>query len=143
MINSLKNLLNIMVKRTFQTLSNTLKDLSSWLKHLNSIKRMKKVFQMKIENKIPCIVCSKELDNLDYVMQDGKRVEVHPMDGLHFRTYGHYGSTIFDPVGTGEYLDVAICDYCIIKNLNKVRGTGKENLENNIDILVDAMERHG
>jgi hypothetical protein len=144
MINSLKNLLNIMVKKTFQILSNILKDLSSWLKHLNSIKRMKKVFQMKIENKIPCIVCSKELDNLDYESRStGNRIEVHPMCGLHFRTYGHYGSTIFDPMGTGEYLDVAICDYCVMKNLEKVRGNGKESLKNNVDIIVDAMERHG
>jgi hypothetical protein len=98
---------------------------------------------MKTESKIDCLACGKALDNLDYEMPNGKRVEVHPMNGLHFRTYGHYGSTIFDPMGTGEYLDVAICDVCVMKNLDKVRGTGKEGLEREIDILVDAMERHG
>jgi hypothetical protein len=98
---------------------------------------------MKAYNKISCIVCYKELDNLQYEMQDGKTVEVHPMSGLQFRTYGHYGSTIFDPMGTGEYLDIAICDVCIMKNLDKVRGSGKEQLESEIDILVDAVERHG
>lgn len=98
---------------------------------------------MKIENKIPCIVCGKELDNLEYEMRDGKTVEVHPMSGLHFRTHGHYGSTIFDPMGTGEYLDVAICDVCIMKNLDKVRGSGKDYLEQEVDILLDAVERHG
>lgn len=97
---------------------------------------------MKTYSKIPCIVCSKELDNIEYDMQD-KKVEVHPMDGLHFRTYGHYGSTIFDPVGTGEYLDIAICDLCIMKNLDAVKGTGKTELEDNVDMLVDAAERHG
>jgi hypothetical protein len=98
---------------------------------------------MKIENKINCIVCNRELDNLEYEMNNGNQVEVHPMNGLHFRTYGHYGSTIFDPMGTGETLDVAICDVCIMKNLDKVRGTGKEDLENNVDMLLDALERHG
>ncbi len=98
---------------------------------------------MKTYNKIHCIVCSKELDNLQYEMRDGKQVEVHPMGGLHFLTRGHYGSTIFDPIGTGETLDVAICDLCIMKNLDKVRGTGKEHLENSVDMIVDAMERHG
>jgi hypothetical protein len=83
---------------------------------------------MKTENTIGCIVCGKYLDNLDYEMRNGKRVEVHPMGGLHFCTYGHYGSVIFDPMGTGEYLDVAICDLCVMKNLDKVRGTGKQNL---------------
>ena len=97
----------------------------------------------KTYNEIDCIACGKTLDNLQYEMRDGKQVEVHPMGGLHFRTYGHYGSTIFDPLGTGESLDVAICDLCIMKNLDKVRGTGKPNLENSVDMLVDAMERHG
>ena len=98
---------------------------------------------MKTENKIHCIACSKELDNLEYEMRDSKKVEVHPMNGLHFRTYGHYGSVIFDPMGTGESLDIAICDLCVMKNLDKVRGTGKQNLENSVDILIDACERHG
>jgi hypothetical protein len=98
---------------------------------------------MKEYTKINCIVCNKELDNLEYEMRDGKQVEVHPMNGLHFRTYGHYGSQIFDPMGTGEYLDLAVCDVCIMKNLDKVRGTGKKDLENNVDMLLDALERHG
>lgn len=98
---------------------------------------------MKTENTIDCIVCGKSLDNLDYEMRNGKRVEVHPMGGLHFRTYGHYGSTIFDPMGTGEYLDIAICDLCVMKNLDEVRGNGKKELEGNVDVLMDAAERHG
>ncbi len=99
---------------------------------------------MKTETKIGCIACGKELDNLEYTTRsNGTKVEVHPMDGLHFRTYGHYGSTIFDPMGTGEYLDVAICDVCIMKNIDNVRGSGKKSLDHEIDILVDAVERHG
>ncbi len=98
---------------------------------------------MKTYNKIECLVCSKELDNMQYDGQDGKPIEVHPMGGLHFQTYGHYGSVIFDPLGTGESLDVAICDLCVMKNLDKVRGSGKKSLEDNVDMLVDAAERHG
>jgi len=94
------------------------------------------------ESTIDCIVCGKELNNWEYEHEDAK-TEVHPMNGLHFRTYGHYGSTIFDPMGNGATLDVAICDVCIMKNLDKVRGTGKEELEQEIDILLDALERHG
>lgn len=99
---------------------------------------------MKIVNKISCLSCNKELNNMEYTSRSGEtKVEVHPMDGLHFRTYGHYGSTIFDPLGTGEYLDIAICDVCIMKNLDKVRGSGKDQLEREVDILLDAVERHG
>ena len=107
---------------------------------VNSVDKGK---EMKTYNKIECIACSKELDNLEYKDRKGKPIEVHPMGGLHFRTYGHYGSVIFDPMGTGESLDIAICDLCIMKNLYKVRGTGKQDLEENVDVLVDACERHG
>jgi hypothetical protein len=94
---------------------------------------------MKTYNKISCIVCDKELDNLEYsTRSNSTKIEVHPMDGLHFRTYGHYGSTIFDPMD-GTYLDVAICDGCVMKNLNKVRGNGVNELFG----FADMMERHG
>jgi hypothetical protein len=98
---------------------------------------------LKPNDKIACIVCKKELDNLTYEMNNDKQVEVHPMYGLHFRSLGHYGSTIFDPIGTPESLDVAICDLCIMKNLDSVRGSGKKGLLDNVDMLVDAVERHG
>jgi len=95
---------------------------------------------MKTDSKISCMVCDKALDNMEYTSRsNGTKVEVHPMNGLHFRTYGHYGSTIFDPMGTGEYLDVAICDECIMKNLNKVRGSGVNDLFD----FADMVERHG
>jgi hypothetical protein len=97
----------------------------------------------KAYNEIDCMVCGKTLDNLQYEMKTGKQVEVHPMGGLHFSSFGHYGSTIFDPIGTGESLDIAICDLCIMKNMDKVRGTGKQELEDTVDGLVDVMERHG
>jgi hypothetical protein len=89
---------------------------------------------MKTETKIGCLACGKELDNLEYTTRsNGTKVEVHPMGGLHFRTEGHYGSTIFDPMGTGEYLDVAICDDCVAKNIDKVRGNGLKQLRQAIN----------
>lgn len=98
---------------------------------------------MKVSNKIECISCGKELDNLSYEMLNGAVIEVHPMRGLHFQTRGHFGSSIFDPMGADETLDVAICDLCVMKNLDKVRGSGKNYLEQNVDILFSAAERHG
>ena len=89
------------------------------------------------------MVCDKALDNMEYTSRsNGTKVEVHPMNGLHFRTYGHYGSTIFGPMGTGEYLDVAICDLCIMNNLDKVRGTGKKNLVKDADMLLGYIKRN-
>lgn len=90
---------------------------------------------MKMDEKIPCIVCGTELVNWAYESSDGTHmIEVHPMEGLHFQTRGHYGSTIFDPVMGDERLDVAICDTCIMENLDKVRGTGKKLLEDEVGV---------
>lgn len=77
---------------------------------------------MKTEGKINCFICDVELDNMEY-----KDVDVHPMYGLHFRTYGHYGSTIFDPMN-GQVLDIAICDECVKKNIDKARGSGVKGI---------------
>lgn len=78
---------------------------------------------MKETDKIACFCCDKLLDNMHYEMKD-RYVYVHPMGGLHFQTYGHYGSTVFDPMD-GSSLDIAICDDCVKKNYNRIRGTGK------------------
>jgi hypothetical protein len=91
------------------------------------------------DSKIPCIRCDKPLDNSTY-MHGGIAVEVHPSSGLHFRTYGHYGSTIFDPMGTNETLDVAICDECIMLRLDNVRGTGKPALVANFDSYLKSTK---
>lgn len=93
-----------------------------------------------MSNKIPCIVCGHELNNLVW----DENVEVHPYDGLHFRTHGHYGSAIFDPMLVPAHLDVAICDLCIMKNLDKVRGNGVQSLHDNFDFYKnEALKNRG
>jgi len=58
------------------------------------------------EKALPCIVCKGELPNID---PTGNQ----PSGGLEFTTHGHYGSTIFDPMGGGVFLCVNICDGCV------------------------------
>lgn len=53
-----------------------------------------------------CFRCDKVLKNLI------KEKENHPVDGVAFITYGHYGSKIFDPMD-GTYLEINICDDCL------------------------------
>jgi hypothetical protein len=76
---------------------------------------------------IACFCCDKQMSNwiYDSPRPDGteSRVTVHPMGGLHFQTYGHYGSRAFDPMD-GTALDIAICDECIIANVERMHGTG-------------------
>lgn len=80
---------------------------------------------MKKFDTVLCIICDKELDNMHYKSRlKDSYVYVHPMDGLHFQSYGHYGSSVFDPMD-GSSLDIAICDECLLKHKDKIRGTGK------------------
>lgn len=61
--------------------------------------------------KTNCVVCYEEVDNWDIAYPNGSNV-VHPTGGTVFRTYGHYGSGIFDPMDA-SYLEIVVCDACM------------------------------
>lgn len=58
-----------------------------------------------MSGKLICVRCDKELDDIS---------TYQPNDGLCFMSYGHYGSTVFDPLD-GSYLEIVICDECLQK----------------------------
>lgn len=57
-------------------------------------------------SKLECIVCKKQLEN---IMEERG---VQPDSGLSFLTYGHYGSTVFDPMD-GSFIEIVVCDDCV------------------------------
>lgn len=65
---------------------------------------------------LPCIVCGKELINVD------EDIDNQPYVGTEFQSRGHYGSTIIDehPADQKEPFTfvVNICDTCIIRALD-------------------------
>lgn len=64
-----------------------------------------------------CFKCDKELKNLgDAVDEDINQ----PEGGLTFITHGHYGSTEFDSVGHGKWLEINICDECVAEKREKI-----------------------
>ena len=68
---------------------------------------------------LSCIVCGKVLENAV------EGVKNQPNDGLAFRSYGHYGSAVFDPVDNNKtFLEVNVCDNCLIEaqKVDRVRG---------------------
>lgn len=60
-------------------------------------------YQRWTDMTIHCLKCDKTLPEFG---------AMHPMKGLHFSTYGHYGSTFFDPMN-GSTLNVFVCDDCL------------------------------
>lgn len=61
-----------------------------------------------IPNKYNCVKCNKELKTVF----EG---EVQPSKGLVFTTYGHYGSTYFDPLDGVSFIQIIVCDVCLNK----------------------------
>ena len=59
---------------------------------------------------IPCFVCEKVLENYS---------QNQPDNGLCFKSYGHYGTTYFDPMDA-SYLEINICDDCLVRNEKKI-----------------------
>jgi len=56
-----------------------------------------------------CIICKKELDEAFHDESN------QPVEGTTFISHGHYGS-IFDPMNNDEYLEINICNGCLLKN---------------------------
>lgn len=71
----------------------------------------------KYEELLTCFKCDKKLNNYQQLPV------VHPNNGLHFKGYGAYGSTVFDPMN-GTSLDLVICDECLKSHRHKLYGDG-------------------
>lgn len=66
------------------------------------------------QQKTICLKCNIDLEDVQ-----GGQPHIQPMGGLAFMTYGHYGSTIFDPMD-GSWLEIAVCDNCLLDYFKQV-----------------------
>jgi hypothetical protein len=94
--------------------------------------------------KTNCIICGTEVDNWDIAYPEGSNV-VHPIGGTAFRTYGHYGSTVFDPMDA-SFLEIVICDTCLkdrlhytYEGVNEQRRQELEDRRAEMDELLDSL----
>lgn len=67
-----------------------------------------------------CFKCGKELES---IFPD----KFQAYAGTQFISYGHYGSTLFDPMNENEYIEIVICDKCLSENANNVSHTKKSS----------------
>jgi hypothetical protein len=94
--------------------------------------------------KTNCIICDVEVDNWDIAYPENPKA-VHPIGGTAFRTYGHYGSTVFDPMDA-SYLEIVICDPCLksrknrtYEGVNEQRRQEMEDRRAEMDELLDSL----
>ena len=64
--------------------------------------------------KIPCFICGQELKGFDPISVN------HPISGIEFTSYGHFGTTVFDPMD-GTELAINFCDPCLEDGIRKQR----------------------
>lgn len=60
---------------------------------------------------LPCVVCGR---GLKHALPNGPEDTNQPNEGVVFIAQGNYGSTVFDPFGENIFLEVNICDDCLI-----------------------------
>jgi hypothetical protein len=94
--------------------------------------------------KTNCIVCNTEVENWDIAYPEDNP-QVHPIGGTVFRTYGNYGSSVFDPMDA-SYLEVVVCDRCLKSRLHHtyegVNEQYRQELDDcraDMDKLIDGM----
>lgn len=63
---------------------------------------------------LPCIACGAILRSAIEGIPSNQ-----PSGGLVFSTYGHYGSTVFDPMDDVRRLEINVCDACLTKAIAK------------------------
>ncbi len=65
--------------------------------------------------------CDETLE-LEHWSLDSEPHDITPVyGGLRFRASGNYGSTIFDPMHCNDFLEIIICDNCVVKKKNMVQ----------------------
>jgi hypothetical protein len=74
-----------------------------------------------------CFKCSKKLEPAFIHIED---IVNHPYGGTVFISYGQYGSTVWDPPVSsshGTFLEINICDECLVKNRQQVIKVVRKN----------------
>lgn len=77
---------------------------------------------MNEKQPIVCIACSMTL-------KGAPGNDFQPMGGLAFVSYGHYGTTFFDPMD-GTSIEIAVCDECLQKaeEMKRIRHNSNRNM---------------
>jgi hypothetical protein len=91
-----------------------------------------------------CIICETDVENWDIAYPENTKT-VHPIGGTAFRTYGHYGSTVFDPMDA-SFLEIVICCSCLkdrlhytYKGVNEQYRQEQEDRRAEMDELLDDL----
>jgi hypothetical protein len=83
-----------------------------------------------------CFRCDRLLNN---ITPSG----VQPVDGLAFHSYGHYGTSYFDPLD-GTCIQIAVCDECLEDRAACIIGPSGYNARYDWSAIDDAAlkEKH-
>jgi hypothetical protein len=66
-----------------------------------------------------CLVCERDLEIEKDIKYTGSSIPI-VYDATIWRSYGNYGSKLFDPLNKIEFLEACVCDSCLIKKKNLI-----------------------
>lgn len=63
-------------------------------------------------NELKCIKCGTQPKP---AFSDDHKIINHPHGATVFTTHGHYGSTVYDSINGNEYIEITVCDSCLVE----------------------------
>lgn len=68
---------------------------------------------------LPCISCGAILESALPGTPDVDIVN-QPYKGTVFTSTGQYGSTVFDPITGADFIEITVCDSCLVNHKDRV-----------------------
>jgi len=76
---------------------------------------------MKIKGPLPCIVCGKQLEGPGCLLGSEGVGQNQPSEALALQSPGFFGCTVFDPCDGKTYIELNVCDQCLVKSAQENR----------------------
>jgi len=88
-----------------------------------------------------CICCDREVKFLCPELNCKTTSIGCPDDATVWRSWGNYGSTVYDPQNSNEFLELVLCDNCLKQKASKVRRKVHEQKETRLISVEPFVER--
>ncbi|PLS23767.1 hypothetical protein BLI708_10295 [Bifidobacterium imperatoris] len=100
--------------------------------------------------KLVCLICGKSLTaevcinhhigKVDYLPLNHDDNDLLPMGAIEMTSYGHYGTTFFDPCDDGTQVAALICDECMEERSSRLLYINKQRQLKPFDTAMKELE---
>lgn len=95
----------------------------------------------------PCFCCGKESKNVgglpaNVEINQPSEATTFETPSTGFLTHGHYGSTVFDPMDPKVWLEINICDDCLVERQDRVLHGTKLDNSFTVPVMYESWNRY-